>query len=234
MYTVANTEPFVWTDAAQKSFENLKEIMCSDLVLRLPRQGEPFQMYTDASAGAIGVVLCQIDPIDKKSHPCAYGSRKFNECELKLSIPCKELLAIVYGLNLWSFYICGNPIQVFSDCRAWTFLTKQSGASGRISRLALLISEFDISISYVKGTQNKAADGLSRAYDDGLVKYDDLITARHPALNELGAPELAPGEVLKLGEYLEKCDDYLSTHWPKILKEFESRRPEIDKLPNSK
>ncbi len=95
MYNVANIEPFVWNDGAQKSFEELKDIMCSDLVLRLPRQGEPFQMYSDASAGAIGVVLCQIDPVDGKSHPCAYGSRKFNECELKLSIPCKELLAIV-------------------------------------------------------------------------------------------------------------------------------------------
>ena len=226
MYNVANVEPFVWTTEAQKSFENLKEIMCSDLVLRLPRQGEPFQMYSDASAGAIGVVLCQIDPVDKKSHPCAYGSRKFNECELKLSIPCKELLAIVYGLNLWSFYICGNPIQVFSDCRAWTFLNKQSGASGKISRLALLISEFDISISYVKGTQNKAADGLSRAYDDGLVKYDDQITARHPALNKLDAPELPPGEIMKLGEYLTKCDEFLIDHWPKILKEYEMEHPE--------
>ena len=56
--------------------------------------------FQPTSAGALGVVLCQIDPIDKKSHPCAYGSRKFNASELKLSIPCKELLAIVYGLNL--------------------------------------------------------------------------------------------------------------------------------------
>ena len=232
MYNVANIEPFVWNDEAQKSFEQLKDIMCSDLVLRLPRQGEPFQMYSDASAGAIGVVLCQIDPVDGKSHPCAYGSRKFNECELKLSIPCKELLAIVYGLNLWSFYICGNPIQVFSDCRAWTFLTKQSGASGRISRLALLISEFDISISYVKGTQNKAADGLSRAYDDGLVKYDDLITARHPALDKLEAPALPPGEIKKLGDYLVQCDKFLETHWPKLLDEYEVNNPKgLDNLP---
>jgi len=232
MYDVANAEPFVWSDKAQKSFDELKDIMCSDLVLRLPRQGEPFQMYSDASAGAIGVVLCQIDPIDKKSHPCAYGSRKFNECELKLSIPCKELLAIVYGLNLWSFYICGNPIQVFSDCRAWTFLTKQSGASGRISRLALLISEFDISVSYVKGTQNKAADGLSRAYDDGLVKYDDLVTARHPALDKLDAPEIPSGEIMKLGEYLEKCDKFLESHWPELLEKYEAEHPKgLDDLP---
>jgi hypothetical protein len=221
MYDAANKDPFIWTPEAQKAFERIKEIMCSDLILRLPRQGEPFQLYSDASAGAIGVVLCQIDPIDKKSHPCAYGSRKFNDCEMKLSIPCKELLAIVYGLNLWSFYICGNPVQVFSDCRAWTFLKVQSGASGKISRLALLVSEYDITISYVKGTQNKAADGLSRAFDDGTVKYDDQLTARHPALNELGAPKLEDGEILKLNDYLDKCDEYLATEWPPILKKFE-------------
>ena len=228
MYAVANTEPFVWTDLAHDSFVRLKEAMCSDTVLRLPRQGEPFQIYSDASAGAIGVVLCQMDPVDKKSHPCAYGSRKFNDCEMKLSIPCKELLAIVYGLNLWSYYICGNPIQVFSDCKAWTFLKVQSGNSGKISRLALLISEYDISISYVKGTANKAADGLSRAYDDGLTKFDDQITARHPALQKLEAPELPEGEVMKLTDYLDKCDDFLSTHWPKILKEYEELNPVRD------
>ena len=116
MHDVAKTDPFEWTDKAQEAFEALKEAMCSDTVLRMPRQGETFQLYTDASHIAIGAVLCQIDPIDKKSHPCAYGSRKFNDQELKLSTPCKELLAIVYALNLWSFYICGNPVHIFSDC----------------------------------------------------------------------------------------------------------------------
>ena len=233
MFDVAYKEPFEWTSEAQKAFENVKDIMCSDLILRLPRQGETFQMYTDASAGALGVVLCQIDPIDKKSHPCAYGSRKFNECELKLSIPCKELLAIIYGLNLWNFYIGGNPIQVFSDCRAWTFLKMQSGASGRVSRLALLVSEYDLTVSYVQGTKNKAADGLSRAYDDGLTKYDDQITARHPALEKLEAPKLNDGETLQLNDYLAKCDDYLSEHWPRIIKEYETQQLAEGKDPDT-
>ena len=230
---VAYNEPFHWTDKAQIAFDKIKDIMCSDLVLRLPRQGELFQIYSDASAGALGVALCQIDPIDKRPHPCAYGSRKFNECEMKLSIPCKELLAIIYGLNLWSFYICGNPIQVFSDCRAWTFLKMQSGVSGKISRLALLVSEYDISVSYIKGTKNKLADGLSRAFDDGLTKYDDQITARHPALNKLEAPEIAEGESLRLNDYLGKCDEYLSDHWPKVLKEYENQQKALGKEPDT-
>jgi hypothetical protein len=152
---------------------------------------------------------------------------------MKLSIPCKELLAIIYGLNLWSFYISGNPIQVFSDCRAWTFLKMQSGVSGKISRLALLVSEYDITVSYIKGTKNKLADGLSRAFDDGQTKYDDQITARHPALNNLGAPEIKQGELLKLNDYLEKCDDYLSEHWPIALKEYENQQIALGNEPDT-
>jgi hypothetical protein len=61
MHDVAKLEPFEWTDKAQVAFEALKEAMCSDTVLRMPRQGEVFQLYTDASHIAIGAVLCQID-----------------------------------------------------------------------------------------------------------------------------------------------------------------------------
>ena len=59
MYPLAYKEPFEWTPEAQVAFDRVKDIMCSDLILRLPRQGEPFQIYSDASAGALGVVLCK-------------------------------------------------------------------------------------------------------------------------------------------------------------------------------
>ncbi len=65
-----------------------------------------------------------------------------------------------------------------------------------------------------------------------MVKYDDLITARHPALNKLEAPELPPGEVMKLGEYLTKCEDFLESHWPKLLEEYEAENPKgLNDLP---
>ena len=85
------------------------------------------------------------------------------------------------------------------------------------------LRQYDITISYVKGTLNKAADGLSRAHDDGLTRYDDLVTARHPALGLLKAPKLKEGEVLPINDYLTKCEDYLTDHWPKVLKDYESQ-----------
>jgi hypothetical protein len=109
----------------------------------------------------------------------------------------------------------------------------QSGVSGKISRLALLVSEYDITVSYVKGTKNKAADGLSRAYDDGLTKFDDQITARHPALEYLDAPEIKEGVALKLTDYLVECEDYLNTHWPEALKKYENQQIAVGNDPDT-
>ena len=60
MHDVAKIEPFEWKVKAQKAFDEPKEAMCFDTVLRMPRQGEIFQLYTDESHIAIGAVLCQI------------------------------------------------------------------------------------------------------------------------------------------------------------------------------
>ena len=224
IYEVSKQEYFKWTPEADRAFNELKEVMCSDLVLRLPRQGEPFTVYTDASWGACGAVLTQKDPVDGQLHPCAFGSRKFNDAELKMSTPCKELLAIAYCLNLWSFYLCGNQVHVLSDCKAWSFLKTQSGTSSKISRLALMIQEYDVTIGYIPGPKNKAADGLSRAFDDGTIKCDNVIANRHPALEYLGAPSLDEGEVLKLTEYLKVCENFLEAEIPRILAKHEATK----------
>ena len=221
IHSAIHAEDFQWTDFAQQAFDLLKEAMCSDPVLKLPRPELPYIMYSDASHRALGVVLCQIDPDDGKEHPCAYGSRKFNDAEIKFSTPMKELLAIIYGLCLWYHYIIGNPIKVYSDCRAWTFLKVQTGISGKISRLALLVQEYDLTVSFVQGAKNKAADGLSRAWDEEAEPCDNQAALRHPALEGLQAPPLEEGRSMRLMEYLQFCEPYVQKEWPRILSDYE-------------
>jgi hypothetical protein len=92
--------------------------------------------------------------------------------------------------------------------------------SGKISRLALLVAEYDITVSFVQGVKNKAADGLSRAYDTGLIKCDDQVSNRHPALEYLGAPPIR-GASMKLESYLEECGHYIQQEWPKIMEQYQ-------------
>jgi hypothetical protein len=94
-----------------------------------------------------------------------------------------------------------------------------------------LVAEYDITVSFVQGVNNKAADGLSRAYDTGLTKCDDQISNRHPALEYLGAPPIKNGS-MKLDSYLEECEGYIQ--WPKLLERYKKENDEKTDLENVK
>ena len=225
-------EPFIWTESAEIAFNELKDALCStDAVLRLPRVQDPFVLHTDASWGCLGGVLSQKDPVDGKLHPCAYGSRKFNEQETRYSTPLKELMSILYCLNLWSGYLHGQKILLFSDCRAWTFLKAQINSSNKVSRHALQIQEYDVEVCYLPGPKNKAADGLSRMYDTGDVRCDNILANRDPLFELLGAPQLPPDQPVSKDLYLELCEVYLTTIWPKLVEKYNERLAELGEPP---
>ena len=221
-------DPFEWTNEADAAFNELKRLLSQKPVLRAPRQGEPFIIYTDASHVALGVVLCQAD--EKGAvHPCAYASRKFNDTELRYSTALKELLAIIYALTHFSYYITGNHVHIYSDCRAWTFLKLQTGISGKISRYSLYVQDYDITVSYIQGSKNKVADGLSRMYSTDE-PCDNQVSNRHPALEGLGAPIIDENCAMKLDDYLERCGTYIADKWPKLLAQYESDQAKLTEI----
>jgi hypothetical protein len=55
--TLTKKDAFSWTPEATKSFEQLKKVMCKDLVLTTPDFTKNFIMECDASGNGIGVVL---------------------------------------------------------------------------------------------------------------------------------------------------------------------------------
>ena len=48
-----------WGDAQQKAFDFLKKALTSAPVMAYPQTDKPWILYTDASDGALGCVLCQ-------------------------------------------------------------------------------------------------------------------------------------------------------------------------------
>ena len=51
---------FLWGNSQQKAFNDLKKRMCSTPILSLPDLHHPFEIETDSSYYAMGVVLTQI------------------------------------------------------------------------------------------------------------------------------------------------------------------------------
>uniref|UniRef100_A0A151UHL1 Retrovirus-related Pol polyprotein from transposon 17.6 n=1 Tax=Cajanus cajan TaxID=3821 RepID=A0A151UHL1_CAJCA len=52
-------QPFIWTDACERSFDELKRRLTTSPVLVLPDSGEPFDVYCDASHQGLGCMLMQ-------------------------------------------------------------------------------------------------------------------------------------------------------------------------------
>jgi len=80
---------FAWSSAALKAFNEIKKIMVSALVIRLPDFSEVFKVACDASGIGIGGVLAQV------GHPVAYFSEKLNETKQRYSTYDKEFYAVI-------------------------------------------------------------------------------------------------------------------------------------------
>ncbi|XP_068651582.1 uncharacterized protein [Aristolochia californica] len=83
---------FTWTDAADSSFQQLKQSLASAPVLQLPNFEEVFIVECDASGGGIGAVLQQ------QGHPIAYFSRQLASHHHKLAAYERELIGLVKAI----------------------------------------------------------------------------------------------------------------------------------------
>ncbi|WP_353817119.1 ribonuclease H family protein, partial [Acinetobacter baumannii] len=54
----------LWTPQCEAAFQELKDKLTSQPVLRLPNHGQPFVLRTDASDVGLGAVLLQRDSAD--------------------------------------------------------------------------------------------------------------------------------------------------------------------------
>ncbi|CAF3969994.1 unnamed protein product [Rotaria magnacalcarata] len=73
--TTNKSTPFKLSTEEQNAFEQIKHILTSDLVLRLPNNQLPFKIQTDAAQFCIGVVLLQTYP--EGDRPVCFMSKKF-------------------------------------------------------------------------------------------------------------------------------------------------------------
>jgi ribonuclease HI len=169
-----NNTKFEWSEACEKSFQELKKRLTTAPVLTLPDTKKDFLVYCDASKQGLGCVLMQEGKV------VAYASRQLKKHEENYPTHDLELAAVVHALKICRHYLIGNRCELFSDHKSLKYFFTQTELNMRQRRWLELIKDYDVEINYHPGKANVVADALSRkSYCNSL-----MVKEEQPALHE--------------------------------------------------
>ena len=157
-------EKFIWSEACQNSFDELKQRLTTAPVLTLPSGSDGFTVYCDASKQGLGCVLMQHDRV------IAYASRQLKKHEVNYPTHGLELAAVVFTLRIWRHYLYGVPCRIFTDHKILQYLFSQKDLNMRQRRWIELIKDYDCTIEYHPGKENVVANALSRKPSSSLAQ----------------------------------------------------------------
>ncbi|RUA04454.1 MAG: hypothetical protein DSY43_06235 [Gammaproteobacteria bacterium] len=152
-----------WSEHCEGAFTELKQAIQNPPVLCPPQWEKTFYLQVDASNRGLGAILCQKDN-DSEEHPVAFASRKLMPREEKLSTTEKECLGIVWGVEVFRYYLYGRPFVLQTDHNPLVWFRRVKDKNTKLLRWSLTLQEFEMTIQHKKGCTHRNADALSRAF----------------------------------------------------------------------
>jgi len=105
----------------------------------------------DASDYAVGAVLGQRK--EKLFYVIHYASKVLNDAQSNSTTTEKELLAIVYALEIFRAYLIGSKVTIYTDHAAIRYLLTKPESKPRLIRWMLLLQEFDMKLKTRRGVK---------------------------------------------------------------------------------
>ena len=188
------SEPFIWTDECEASFNSLKERLITAPILSYPSldPGHRFIFDTDVSDFGIGVVLSQV--IDGEEKVIAYASRTLNQAQRNYCTTYRELLAVVTFVQNFRHYLLGRPFTIRTDHSSLRWLQGFRNVEGMVGRWLAALAPFDYVIEHRRGLSHGNADALSRLPTERKLRCgreecsecppDAIVTPKHVRIAE--------------------------------------------------
>ncbi|GFU11394.1 hypothetical protein TNCV_4041051 [Trichonephila clavipes] len=157
-----DSKPLNWSSEAITAFQRCKQALADAALLAHPSPSAPLALHVDASDYAIGGALHQV--VDSELQPLAFFSRKLTSSEKSYSAYDRELLAIYSAIRHFRYMLEARDFTVFTDHKPLTYAFRQKSdkCSPRQIRQLDFISQFTTNIVHIPGSDNIAADVLSR------------------------------------------------------------------------
>lgn len=149
-----------WTEEMNLAFQSIRKSICDDVLLCIPTSTDRVSVVTDASGYGIGGIL-QVWR-EEKWRPAAFFSRQTRAAERRYSATELEALAMVETIMHFSQYLLGKQFVSYTDHKALCSLLTSDRLNPRLKRLSMKLSGYSVSVVYVPGPSNTAADALSR------------------------------------------------------------------------
>ncbi|GFX39390.1 transposon Tf2-11 polyprotein [Trichonephila clavipes] len=157
-----DSKPLNWSFEAITAFQRCKQALADAALLAHPSPSAPLALHVDASDYAIGGALHQV--VDSELQPLAFFSRKLTSSEKSYSAYDRELLAIYSAIRHFRYMLEARDFTVFTDHKPLTYAFRQKSdkcSPWQIRQLDF-ISHFTTNIVHIPGSDNIAADVLSR------------------------------------------------------------------------
>ena len=154
--------PFIWGDAQEKAFREVKLRLKNPPVLHLPKAEGRFILYSDTSIEGTGSSLWQIQ--EGKPKLIGYASKTLPEACSRYSVTELEMTGLLVNMNLWKNLLKHREFDAAVDHAAVAQImkAKTEPATTRIMRLLDRLSAYSFNLYYVKGRDMILSDYLSR------------------------------------------------------------------------
>lgn len=177
---------FQWTEACQKSFQSIKRMLASEVVLMPFNPNLPLVLSTDASPVGVSAILAHRLPSGVEK-PIAYYSQVLNETERRYTQLDREALAIKKGVSKFQQYLFGRRFICVTDSRPLLSIFSPSTklpplTATRLQHYAIFLQSFKYDIEYRSTLRNTNADALSRL----PCKSEDLPGTENRLPDEVG------------------------------------------------
>ena len=154
--------PFIWGEAQEKAFREVKLRLKNPPVLHLPKAEGRFILYSDTGIEGTGSSLWQIQ--GGKPKLIDYASKTLPEACSRYSVTELEMTGLLVNMNLWKNLLKHREFDAAVDHAAVAQImkAKTEPATTRIMRLLDRLSAYSFNLYYVKGRDMILSDYLSR------------------------------------------------------------------------